>query len=290
MHHFGIGLVATAGDFGALGEKPTHPELLDWLADRFASVPGGGPPDEEGIGWRMKRLHRLIMTSTAYRQSSLREPAREAIDPGNRFYWRKHVQRLDAEVIRDSMLAASGVLNSRMFGPPVPVREDLVGQVVVGIDKKQGDNKMPVDVPMGGEEFRRSVYIQVRRSRPVGFLNVFDAPAMELNCERRQYSTVPTQALMLMNSDFILQQAARFADRLRREAGPELQPQIEHGFRLGFSRPPRANELRAAMEFVSEQIRELKLGKSTGTVPAEHQAMTDFCQALLSANEFLYVD
>src|SRR6185436_6230977 len=151
-------------------------------------------------GWQIKRLHKLIMTSTAYRQSSLRSPKGAQRDPENRLYWRKPIQRLDAEVIRDSVLATSGAINERLFGPPIPVRPDVHGQIVVGIDKTEGDNKMPVETSLHGEEFRRSLYVQMRRSRPLAMLHAFDEPVMEVNCDRRQSSTVPTQSLMLMNS------------------------------------------------------------------------------------------
>jgi hypothetical protein len=249
MHHFGRGLVGTPADFGLQGERPSHPELLDWLASAFVASPSDDP-DKIGLGWSLKRLHRLIMTSTAYRQASAHKGVMDEIDPENRLYWRKSVQRLDAEAIRDSFLAVSGALSDRMFGPPVPVREDAVGQIVVGIDKKQGDNKMPVEVAMGEEEFRRSVYVEVRRSRPLAFLNTFDAPVMEVNCERRTSSTVAPQSLMLMNSEFTLQQARLFADRLRREAGPFRESQVERAWRLAFGRPPSHYEFQSALEFL----------------------------------------
>ena len=293
LHHFGRGLVGTPSDFGVMGERPAHPELLDWLASDFVEH-----------GWRLKRLHKLIMTSTAYRQSSLRDPRRELHDPENRLYWRKPVQRLDAEVIRDSILAASGALNKTMFGPPVPVRPDVHGQIVVGIDKSEGDNKMPVEVSLKGEEFRRGIYIQVRRSRPLAMLHAFDAPVMEVNCERRQSSTVPTQSLMLMNSQFMLDQAARFATRLQTEAGEDRADQVTRAWRLAFSRGPTEQELAGALDFLSRQVEHLKSAaekkdekpkkdEKTKPVPTpapELQALTDLCQALLSANEFLYMD
>jgi hypothetical protein len=189
------------------------------------------------------------------------------------------------------------------------VREDAVGQIVVGIDKKEGDTKIPVDVPMGGEEFRRSVYVQVRRSKPLAFLNTFDAPVMEVNCERRQASTVATQALMLMNSDFILQQAAKFAERLQKEAGDDPAQQIARAWQLAFSRPATKNETSQSLEFLARQLEHLKSieeqppAEKSGTsgkkdvkqppakkVDPQTQALTDLSQALLSANEFLYVD
>ncbi len=287
LHHFGRGLVGTPSDFGAMGERPSHPELLDWLANDFVQH-----------GWQLKRLHKLIMTSTAYRQSSRRDPKRELRDPENRLYWRKPVLRMDAEVIRDAILETSGSLNETMFGPPVPVRPDVHGQIVVGVDKTEGDNKMPVEVGLKGEEFRRGVYVQVRRSRPLAMLHAFDAPVMEVNCERRQSSTVATQSLMLMNSQFMLDQAARFAARLQKEAGDGSKWQIALAWHLAFSRSPTASELAESLAFLSRQmdflngIEEKKdaKGKVIPRTAPELQALTNFCQSLLSANEFLYID
>ncbi len=300
MHHFGRGLVGTPADFGLQGERPSHPELLEWLGSMFVA-PASDDPNNPGLGWSLKRLHHLIMTSTAYRQSSGRQAAMDQVDPENRLYWRKPVQRLDAEAIRDSILAATGALSDRMFGPPVPVREDALGQIVVGVDKKEGDNKMPVDVPMGTEEFRRSVYIEVRRSRPLAFLNAFDAPVMEVNCERRTSSTVAPQSLMLMNSDFTLQQARLFADRLRRDAGPFRESQVQRAWCLAFGRAPSREEFRSALEFLEGQTGHInsqprakpaspEKGDAQVKVSPEEQAMRSFCQTLLSSNEFLYLD
>ncbi len=293
-HHFGRGLVGTPADFGAMGERPSDPELLDWLASDFMRH-----------GWKVKRLHKLIMTSTAYRQSSARSPKGEDRDPDDRLLWRRPVQRLDAEAIRDAVLAVSGSLERKKWGPPVPVRPDVNGQIVVGEDKTTGDNKMPVEGSLGGEEFRRSVYIQVRRSRPLAMLHAFDAPVMEVNCERRQSSTVATQSLMLMNSGFLLDQAERFARRVQSEAGDERTTQVRRAWQLAFDRPPRAGELADATAFLAQQVSQLSVkaapqsdaAKPTDAAKApppkpkpELQALTDLCQALLSANEFLYVD
>ncbi len=170
----------------------------------------------------------------------------------------------------------------------------------MGVDKKQGDNKMPVDVPLGGEEYRRSVYVEVRRSRPLALLNTFDAPVMEVNCEKRQTSTVATQSLMLMNSEFTLDQARLFAERLRREAGPLREAQIARAWRLAFGRAPSPGEFKSAVEFLDRQAGTIvSQSKTTGAaagkndsapVPPEEQAMRSLCQTLLSSNEFLYVD
>jgi len=192
MHHFGRGIVETAGDFGMLGTKPTHPELLDWLAIEFARQK-----------WSLKRMHRLIMTSTVYRQSSADvRSAKPAADVTH--YARFPLRRLDAEALRDTVLAVSGKLDRTQFGPPVPVIEDFVGQVLPEKDSP-----------------RRSVYLQVRRTKPVSLLTTFDAPVMEVNCERRISSTSAPQSLMLMNSDFMLAQAGAFAQRIRIEPLPK---------------------------------------------------------------------
>jgi mono/diheme cytochrome c family protein len=304
--HFGRGIVGTPADFGRLGERPTHPELLDWLADEFATS-----------GWNLKRFQRLIVTSTAYRQSSARTPERDAADPDNLLLSRMHVRRLDAEIIRDSVLSASGSAFGRMFGPPVPVREDAVGQIVVGVDTKVGANEPGAEVPIGGEEFRRSLYIEVRRSKPLAILRAFDAPVMETNCDRRIASTAAPQALMMMNSEFTLKEADRFATRLKRDAGSDPRKQVTLAFELAYCRPPDAAELDQSLGFLQLQTDDLKthaapmrpqeharagrppkksrrqkyetMQRSTAAEPSL-QPLTDFCQALLSSNEFLYVD
>jgi len=190
MHHFGRGLVDTPSDFGKLGTTPTHPELLDWLADEFVQQ-----------GWSLKKLHRLILSSTVWRQSSRMPAELPGGDLANRTYWRKPIVRLEAEAIRDRMLAATGQLDRTPFGPPQGVKEDDTGQVVVN-----------------GEQTRRSLYVQMRRSQPVAMLQAFDAPVMETNCERRPVSTAATQSLMLMNGEFILGQASHLAGRAEAEA------------------------------------------------------------------------
>ncbi len=223
MHHFGRGIVGTPGDFGQLGERPTHPELLDWLAAEVfqasggrqslgelngnaatnsVSEPTGGltPPARLDINRGFKRLHRLLMTSATYRQSSARRPELDAVDPSNLLLGRMSVRRLEAEVMRDRVLAASGSLSNAMFGKPVAVVEDFVGQVIV--------NDMS----------RRSVYVQQKRSKPETLMRAFDAPVMECNCDKRPASTVATQSLMLMNSEFALKQAGSLAARVRQDA------------------------------------------------------------------------
>ncbi|MCI0458654.1 MAG: PSD1 and planctomycete cytochrome C domain-containing protein [Gemmataceae bacterium] len=300
LHHFGRGIVGTPSDFGKLGERPTHPELLDWLASEFM----------EG-GWRLKRLHRLIMTSTAYRQASglriadrglrierpsanpqsaIRNP--QLVDPDNRLLGRMAVRRLEAEALRDSMLAVSGKLNLRAFGLPVPVTQDVFGQVVVGVDTRDGAGRFTgKEVPLKGEEFRRSVYVEVRRSRPLSVLETFDAPAMSPNCEVRNFSTATPQALLMMNSPLVLELARHFAERVRRKAGDDAQAQVVGAWRLAFGCEPSGKEINEAVAFLAAQAETFRQQRQAPGQPEPRmQALANFCQALLSANRFLYVD
>jgi hypothetical protein len=264
MHHFGRGLVATSGDFGTQGEKPSHPELLDWLADEF--VRGG---------WKLKQLHRLIMTSTVYLQSAVKtRPGAEA-DPENELLWRKPLVRLEGEAIRDAMLATSGVLTRQAGGPAVPVKEDADGSIVVGIDKKAESNRPGPEVPMGADAFRRTVYVQVRRTRPLSFTTAFDAPVMETNCTRRPVSLVAPQALTLLNGSFAREEAQLFAKRLEKEA-PDGAARVDLAFRLAFSRPPAPAERENARAFLGAAV--------------EAEALTNFCQVLFNASEFIFID
>ncbi len=290
LNHFGRGLVTTPADFGRLGTPPTHPALLDWLAAELRDN-----------GWSLKRLHRTIMLSTAYRQSSRREPAQVAIDSENRFYGRRNVLRLDAETLRDRVLAATGTLDATMFGPPLGVQEDDTGQVVVV-----------------GDVHRRSIYLLQRRTQPVALMQAFDAPVMTTNCEARPSSTVATQSLMLMNGDFWIGRAAALADRAQfelsmpissasatlaqlpftggisdvaRQSALEIASVIR-AWQLAYLRPPTRDELYMACEFILRQRDYLRAHPeftAAGRSP-EAQSLANLCHALVSSNEFLYVD
>ena len=185
--------------------------------------------------------------------------------------------RLEAETIRDRILAASGSFEPRLFGAPYEVKEDRAGQVIVD-----------------GEQTRRSIYVRVRRSQPLDMLQAFDAPVMETNCECRSVSTVSTQALMLMNGDFALQHSAKLAERAAWGTGPNDTPagQIKRAWQLALCRPPTSDELQIAQNFLQEQIAYLseQTDQLLENVSAEQQAMTNLCQALMSSNEFLYID
>ncbi|WP_435010267.1 PSD1 and planctomycete cytochrome C domain-containing protein [Tundrisphaera lichenicola] len=283
LHHFGRGLVDTPGDFGVLGGRPSHPELLDWLASELV-----------GRGWSLKQMHRLIMRSVAYRQSSRRDPGADSVDVENTLLSHYPVRRLDAEVIRDRMLAVSGKLDRTALGPAVSVAEDTVGQV------------MPA-----GDSTRRSVYLEVKRTRPVSLLAAFDLPVMAVNCDRRTASTSAPQSLMLMNSDFILGQSKAMAERLIAETpsgldlgpasafawstaeyrgpkGSTLPKMIAQAWLLAYQRPITTDELDAACSFVDQHL--TGPGLDAPANGKELAALTQLCQQLLSSNEFLYVD
>ena len=271
MHHFGRGIVATTEDFGLRGDRPTHPDLLDWLAADFMEH-----------GWRLKRLHKLIMTSRTYRQASTRRPACESIDRDNRFLWRMPVRRLDAESLRDAVLAVSGQLNRDMFGPPVPVSADDGGLVAVG-GGKISTNKL---------ELKRSLYVQVRRTQPVAMLESFDQPFMEPNCTRRVSSTVPTQSLAMLNSAFVVSQSEAFAKRLLQgDKTTDLKQATRRAWQEAFGRDLPAHNADRLNTFVEAQRQHFD-AKLKGKKPeaARHRALATLCQVLLATNEFLYVD
>ncbi|MCA9131569.1 MAG: PSD1 domain-containing protein [Planctomycetales bacterium] len=293
LNHFGQGLVLTPGDFGFLGERPTHPELLDMLADEFVAS-----------GWSVKHMHRLIMGSSTYRQASLRHPQGEAIDVDNRLYWRMPVRRLQAETLRDSALAITGELNAKAFGPPIPIMPDVVGQIVIGIENSSAGRPGPV-LPMHGEDLRRSIYVQSRRSKPLSVLVPFDLPRMEPNCTVRNASTVSPQALLMMNSDFVVTRGQQLAARVQREAGEELTAQIKRAWQLVYAAQPNEQELEAAQQFVQQQTEHFaaqpqpkkEKSKAKGkdkdkadAVTPQEEAVASLCHALLSSNRFLYVD
>jgi mono/diheme cytochrome c family protein len=289
-HHFGRGIVASLSDFGHLGDRPTHPELLDWLASEFVAK-----------GWSLKQLQRLIVTSTTYRQASTHTADKDRIDPDNRLCGRANTRRIEAETIRDSMLMVSGKLNPKMFGAPVPVMFDEEGLVVVGVDTTDTAGRPSGKfVPLNGDEFRRSLYIQMRRSRPLGMLETFDLPRMEPNCELRNASTVAPQSLAMMNGDFTLDQSIYFAERVARDAGPSVAEEVNRAWELAFEHDPTESDLKDAVDFIGKQTAYFKEHPVPVTPPAKGrvaqpadpamQALTSFCHALLTSNAFLYAD
>ena len=290
MHHFGKGIVASPGDFGLLGSKPTHPELLDWLATDFMAR-----------GWSLKQLHRQIMTSRTYRQASTRDATRDRVDPDNAYLSRMNVRRLEAEILRDSLLAVSGKLNPKIGGTPVPVMFNEEGQVVIGIDTTDTAGRPSGKiVPLNGDEFRRSIYVQARRSRPLEMFATFDAPIMEPSCDARAVTTVSPQSLLLMNSTTMRVHAQQFAQRVQSEGGKEMADQVRYAFKLVSGKAPSESDVQQSVEFVQAQTEfykanptplEVQLGAPSKT-PGDPAflGLTALCHALLSSNALLYVD
>ncbi|MBI2803847.1 MAG: PSD1 domain-containing protein [Planctomycetes bacterium] len=280
LHHFGVGLVSTPDNFGKTGSPPSHPALLDWLACEFMSPTsperklGDSPARARGAGkWSIKYMQRLIVTSAAYKQLSAYQAKLHAsakrIDPDNRLLWRQRLRRLEGEAMRDAVLAVSGTLNTQMFGPPVPMIRTGEGEV---------------NTPANPEGDRRSIYLQVRRSQPLTFLQLFDQPVIETNCTRRETSTVASQALTLLNSDFMTRQAEAFAGRVLKE---EPNDPARHAVRLAFARLPTAAETRLFARFLEQQANQ---HAKLPPMEARRRAVVDLCHMLLSANEFAYVD
>jgi hypothetical protein len=288
QHHFGRGLVATPEDFGVRGEPPSHPELLDWLASELIAR-----------GWRLKPIERLILDSATYRQSSsFRDPKQAADDPENMLFWHQNRRRLEAESLRDALLAASGDLYPEMGGPGVlvPIEkevEDLIfteAEVVdlwpVAIDPRQ--------------HARRSLYLFRKRNVRYPMFDAFDAPDTQNVCARRTVSTHALQPLVLLNSAFALDRARAFAGRLFRESDSS-DGRISHAYRITLARDPRPSELDQARSFLESQATFLRgrdghahpLARPTfvpaGTDPAEAAAWVDFALAMLNRNEFVYV-
>jgi hypothetical protein len=274
--HFGRGIVASANDLGVMGDEPTHPELLDWLASELISG-----------GWRLKPLHRMIVLSETYQRSSQFQAQTAKVDPDNAMVWRHRGRRLEAEVVRDSILAVSGRLNSKLTGPgfyPTLPAAVLAGQSVPG----QGWGKSD-----GREQARRSIYIFAKRSLGVPEIELLDAPDSTSSCEQRIVSTTGPQALAFLNGAFIHEEARQFASRLVAEAGARRQDQIERAFSLALSRPPRPEEARAALEFLETQERQIKRDAAEaksgrGHADARRAALEAFCLVILNTNEFVY--
>ena len=259
QHHFGEGLVRTPGDFGTQGEPPTHPELLDWLASEL--VRGG---------WKLKSIHKLILTSAAYAQGTAYDPAKAAVDPDNRLLWRRRPLRAEAEVVRDSILAVSGQLKREVGGPAV--KTAMPPETAAGRDK----DGLPRPDADGPDQWRRTVYLFTKRSRLTPVLTTFDAPAATESCARRTVSTVPTQALALLNDPFVRTQARFFAKRCLAEAGHAPADRVRHAYNLALSRDPTDREASAAAAFLGDAV--------------DEEEMTDLCHVLFTANEFAYVD
>ncbi len=254
QHHFGEGLVRTVSNFGKTGERPSHPELLDWLASEFVQQ-----------GWSLKKMHRQILLTEAYQMSSTDNEAGLKVDPENRLLWRQARPRLEAEIIRDNIMAVAGTLSTKIGGPGVHPYIDP--SLFSGSSGRTWPGKA-IDDPA---TFRRSIYVFQKRTIPVPMMELFDAPNGIGACARRNRSTVATQALILMNNAFVHDQAKRFAQRLEREAGADPAAQVALAFELALSRAPSAKERAEGVSFI----------RASG--------LHDFAHAVFNLNEFAYV-
>ncbi|HEV3449520.1 MAG TPA: DUF1549 and DUF1553 domain-containing protein [Gemmataceae bacterium] len=276
QHHFGEGLVATENDFGVMGQPPSHPELLDWLASEFVAQ-----------GWSLKGLHRLILLSNTYQMSCASDARAAKLDSENKLLWRQRQRRLEAETLRDATLAVSGQLNPQMGGPSIYPR---LPQAVLDGQSRPGDGWGKSEERQSA---RRSVYIFVKRSLAVPELDLLDMPDTTSSCDHRPVSTTGPQALTFMNGEFMRQQARHFADRLQGEAGQDEALQADKAFALALCRSPRPAERQGAVEFLKLQrlqiesdARRLKRDNRN----ARRQALEALCLVLLNTNEFAYVN
>jgi Protein of unknown function (DUF1553) len=256
-YHFGRGIVATPNDFGRMGTRPTHPELLDYLANRFVEN-----------GWRWKPIHREILLSSTYQQASVSPSAAAAKekDPDNKLLWKFTRRRLEAEEIRDAMLAVSGSLNPKQGGPSVIVPVD---QELINLLYKPSQWAI---TPDAAEHNRRSIYLLAKRNLRLPFMETFDAPDLQISCAKRESSTHAPQALELLNGDLSNRLADVLAARLQKEAGMSRAKQIDLAYRLATGRPPQAKEKQIAAQFLATQ------------------PLREFALAVLNLNNFLYVD
>lgn len=255
----GAGLVRTPNDFGVLGERPTNRALLDWLATEFVAQK-----------WSVKALDRIIVLSNAYRQSSSDDPTKSSIDAENKLYWRAHKRRLEAEAIRDNVLAVTGKLNARLGGKPVrvPIEQEIYDIIFT---EDEPDNLWPL-LPDEREHHRRSLYLLNKRTVRLPMMANFDQPDAMTSCPVRPSSTHALQALSLMNSDFMHGQAKAFAERLETECPKDSSCRVDRAYRLALARPPQPAEIAMAEQFFT-----------AGGM------LADFCLALLNRNEFVYL-
>jgi hypothetical protein len=253
--HFGRGIVATLDNFGKMGEMPTHPELLDWMAVEFMNR-----------GWSIKQLHRLMMTSEAYQMASAFDHGGNiGKDPEDNLLWRYRPQRLDAETIRDAMLSVSGTINLAAGGPPFFPN---VPDQILDTEKTKGTWN---NQPDGPAVWRRSIYVYQRRSLPFPMFETFDHPDMNLTAGQRNVSTVPTQALTLLNNPFVLRQAELLAQRITAQEPNDPAGQIDLGYQIALGRPATDLEKSLALQTVKTK------------------SLVDFTHVLLNLSEFLYM-
>jgi hypothetical protein len=254
--------VSTPDDFGHMGEKPTHPELLDYLASEFVRQ-----------GWSLKKLHRMMLLSRTYQMSGQVDPAAQRVDPQDRYLHHMPLRRLEAEAVRDSILAVSGSLNPKLYGPSVlPYLTSFM----------EGRGRPPVSGPLDGNG-RRSIYINVRRNFLTPMFLAFDYPIPFTTIGRRSSSNVPAQALALMNDPFVIQEADRWAKRLLAKKNLAPPQRIRQLYETAFARFPTPEESKDALGFLSRQT------TLYGGGPDDPRAWADLCDVLFNVKEFIFV-
>jgi hypothetical protein len=284
-YHFGQGIVGSPSDFGIMGERPSNPQLLDYLASAFVEN-----------GWSIKSMHRMIMLSNAYQQSSDYQEAAAKVDPDDKLVWRFARRRLEGEVIRDSMLFAGNQLNMKMGGsgvfPPLPPGVSMPRSNYLNwkTEKDQAESN------------RRSVYIFVKRNLRYPMFETFDFPDTHEPCPRRNATVTPTQPLALMNDELVMEWSRALASRVLNDGGLSAEQQIDRTYRLLLSRAPKPEESKSILDFLNEQSVLLgeRLAKGDkvplpdtlpqGMTPARAAAFVDLCHALLNSNEFIYIN
>lgn len=285
QHHFGVGLVGTPGDFGAQGEPPTHPELLDWLACEFVR------PAQPDLRWSLKHMHRLMITSAAYRQASRVDPADEhhrkalALDGNNELLWHARRRRLEGETLRDALLSFSGELNRRAFGPSArPRLPEGISRYAWKPDEREAD------------QHRRSIYVLAKRNLRYPLFDAFDLPDMHNSCSRRARTTTAPQALLLLNGEVTRERANRWALDLRQQHGDDLHALTGHAYRAAWGRAASTEEVALGVAFIRKQADRLRSPTVRATPKTDApgsplaSAVADFCHALVNTNEMLYVD
>jgi hypothetical protein len=303
QYHFGRGIVASASDFGIMGERPSNQQLLDYLASSFVEN-----------GWSIKKMHRQIMLSNLYQESSAFQPQAAAEDPDNKLLWRYERHRFEGESVRDSMLFVSGLLNPNMGGPginpPLPPGAGGVGRagaVRTGIASAtggagRGAARAAAVATDAADGNRRSVYVFLKRNAVYPMLEAFDAPNPQESCSRRFRSVIPSQSLILMNDPLVMEWSRALAGRVLNDSGLSLDQQVERAYRLALSRLPNADERATILDFLRQQttLHAERLARNekppipaelpAGVDPARAAAFVDFCHTLLNSNEFLYVN
>ncbi len=285
-HHFGRGLVRSTTDFGTFGDRPSHPELLDWLADDFVRN-----------GWKMKRFHKLIVMSTVYRQASHRNDSLDRVDPENHLLGRMNLQRLEAEAIRDAILMATGRLNLQVAGESVPVSEDGEGKAVIG-RRILRDGLFSHTESVGDQEFRRSIYLSSARSLPLNMLDTFDLPMMSPNCAQRSFSTAAPQSLWFLNDESIVKLSDGMAGQLFAGEPTNPESRLNEAFWRLFATGPDADETAQCLSYLKEQAEYFRTDPdkdwqetvAKNAQAPEVRALSSLCQMMMASNRFLYVD